>query len=90
MGEMATSHLPSRGPMGERNGYITLAVFGAHVWTEWLHHTCCLGGPYVGGMATAPLPSRGSMCGRNDYCYLGGPMCGWNGYLTPAVLGAHV
>ena len=30
-------------------GYLTLAVLGAHVFAEWLHHHCLLGGPQQGG-----------------------------------------
>ena len=29
-------------------GYLTAAVSGAHVWAEWLHHPCLLGGPQHG------------------------------------------
>ena len=29
-------------------GYLTPAVWGAHVWAEWLHHPCLLGGPQQG------------------------------------------
>ena len=63
--------------MCDRNGYITPAVSGAHVWTEWLHHPCRLSGPCEVGMTMSPLLCRGPMCGRNVY-------------LTPAVLAAHV
>ena len=29
-------------------GYLTPAVLGAHVWAQWLHHPCLLGGPQHG------------------------------------------
>ena len=29
-------------------GCHTPAISGAHVWAEWLHHPCLLGGPYTG------------------------------------------
>ena len=29
-------------------GYLTPAISGAHVWADWLHHPCLLGGPQQG------------------------------------------
>ena len=87
---MTTSPLPPWVPMCGLNGYLSPTASGAHVLAngyitvagarvraEWLHHPRRLGGPCVDGMATSPLPPRV-------------PMCGGNGYITPAVSEAHV
>ena len=85
-----------------RIGYITPAAWGNpkkgtkserdHLWADWLHHPCRLGGPpqgdknikgpHVGGLATSSLPSgRSPTRGQNQK----GTKCERMGYPTPAV-----
>ena len=43
-----------------RNGFISPAVSGAHMWAKWLHNPCHLRNPSKGGgvqMAAKPVPS---------------------------------
>ena len=63
--EVATSHLPSRGPKKRaelRHNPYTLAgpQYQARGDNQkWLPHPCFVGGPKEGGIATQPLHSRG-------------------------------
>ena len=84
-------------------GYITPSVWGvpntskwgtrtkvAHMWADWLHHPCRLGGPQsftagnkvesgprVGGLGTLPLPSGGPQrFGAGDGIGSGPHVCG--------------
>ena len=59
------------------NSAPTRVKIGKHVWAEWLHQPCHLGGPCVGKTTTSPLPCPGPMSRRNKY-------------ITHAVSGAHV
>ena len=36
--------LPPNPTPSSSPGYVTPAVSGAHMWAEWLHHPCLLGG----------------------------------------------
>ena len=35
-------------PLSLSSGCLTPAISGAHMWEEWLHHPCLLGGPHMG------------------------------------------
>ena len=48
-------------------GYLTPAVWGGHVWAEWLQHPCLLGG--VPGMRTKNGKKGGQLGGnRGKLC----------------------
>ena len=89
-----------------RIGYITPTIWGVpnkgtksernHMWPDWLHHPCNLGGPpqgdkmrrvpHVRVWARSPLPTWGSpIRGQNLKWRTGGRI----GYITPVVWGVR-
>ena len=77
VGKVATSPLPSWGCPTPSTGTKIGNGHVAHMWTKWLHHLCCLGGP-----------QRGVWGQKSEIATW--PTCGQNGYITAANFGVPI